>query len=238
MRPKIVNGLDIIEEKNSKWTAEQEAKLIHKKNSEPLFADYKTQQLSKLRKVPFSFYYRYLYNTPEGEEKNGCHKIVDWEAAALYWNCVKKYGSANWEKPFREKLEVQLVNNDLMFLMGNQQRFRNQWLITVLFIRLSETQRHRACFSIVDSLDMMDLNVEIVINFVRYDRAVAKIIVILVAHQRAVRRRYQLKKSGDGFFLCFQISQKTFSITFPVAIIAIAITYRLRATEIGHMDVF
>lgn len=59
------------------------------------------------------------------------HKIVDWEAGALFWRCKRLYGE-DWEAPFRAKLEDSLAKQDLMFLMGNQHRFQNQWLIISL----------------------------------------------------------------------------------------------------------
>jgi hypothetical protein len=83
-----------------------------------------------LRKVPFDFYYHYVCATPDGE-KLFKHKIVDWEAGVLFWNCHKSHGT-EWEKPFREKLENDLCSKELMFLMGNQHRFQDQWLIISL----------------------------------------------------------------------------------------------------------
>ena len=88
------------------------------------------RQVKQLRKVPFDFYYRYVYDTPEGEKERK-HKIVDWEAGALFWKCRESHGT-DWEKPFRAKLEEDLGAKDLMFLMGNQHRFQDQWLIISL----------------------------------------------------------------------------------------------------------
>lgn len=59
------------------------------------------------------------------------HKTVDWESGALFWNCRRDH-DANWEVPFRAKLEEDLGAKDLMFLMGNQHRFQDQWLIISL----------------------------------------------------------------------------------------------------------
>src|SRR3546814_2332911 len=82
------------------------------------------KQVKQLRKVPFDFHYRYICDTPEGEKEHR-HKIVDWEAGALFWNCHKSHGP-DWERPFRAKLEENLGNRELMFLMGNQHRFQDQ----------------------------------------------------------------------------------------------------------------
>jgi hypothetical protein len=56
---------------------------------------------------------------------------VDWEAGQLYWNCKRSHGK-EWEVPFRAKLEGNLTGKNLMFLMGNQHRFQDQWLIISL----------------------------------------------------------------------------------------------------------
>ena len=67
---------------------------------------------------------------PDGD-KVFKHKIVDWEAGVLFWHCRQSHG-IEWEKPFRAKLEQDLTGKDLMFLMGNQHRFQDQWLIISL----------------------------------------------------------------------------------------------------------
>ena len=68
--------------------------------------------------------------TPDGEKEQK-HKIVDWEACMLFWNCRRSHGD-KWEQPFRAKLEEDLGSKELMFLMGNQHRFQDQWLIVSL----------------------------------------------------------------------------------------------------------
>jgi hypothetical protein len=96
-----------------------------------LFDDAEVTRITKtLRKVPFDFYYRYVCHTPEGE-KIFRHKIVDWEVGVLFWNCRKSHGN-RWEQPFRAKLEAELTGKDLMFMVGNQHRFQDQWLIISL----------------------------------------------------------------------------------------------------------
>ncbi len=66
-----------------------------------------------------------------GETRQYRHKIVDWEAGALYWNCCRSHG-AGWEVPFRAQLEQTLPNRDLQFLVGIIHRFPDQWLIVSL----------------------------------------------------------------------------------------------------------
>jgi hypothetical protein len=53
------------------------------------------------------------------------------KVGALYWKCVQAYG-AKWEGKFRQRLEVDFKEKDLLFLMGTIHRFPDQWLIVGL----------------------------------------------------------------------------------------------------------
>lgn len=131
LRPKRLTRLEIKKAKHQDWTDEEREKLAREQMQGNLFSEEDVKrEIKTLRKVPYDFYYWYLCETPEGE-KEYKNKIVDWEAGALYWNCVKNYG-AQWEVQFRKKLEDQFSSKDLMFLMGNQHRFQDQWLIISL----------------------------------------------------------------------------------------------------------
>lgn len=131
LRPKKLIALEITKARNQDWTDEEKEKLMREQMQGDLFSEAEAKrQVRELRKVPFDFYYRYVCDTPEGEKERK-HKIVDWEAGALYWNCRRSHGDA-WQAPFRAKLEEQLAGKDLMFLMGNQHRFQDQWLIISL----------------------------------------------------------------------------------------------------------
>lgn len=131
LRPKRLLGLDITKARHADWTEEERDKLLQDQLQGNLFSEVEQRkELKQLRKIPFNFYYRYLCDTPDGEEERR-HKIVDWEAGALYWRCQQSYGS-DWERPFRAKLEEDLGSKELMFLMGNLHRFQEQWLIVSL----------------------------------------------------------------------------------------------------------
>jgi hypothetical protein len=80
-----------------------------------------------LRKVPFDFYYKYI----SGESVHR-HKLIDWEAGALYWNCFHRYGEQGWLEKFRYKFETEFQKKDLLFLMGTIHRFPDHWLIVGL----------------------------------------------------------------------------------------------------------
>jgi hypothetical protein len=132
LHPKRLLGLDITKARNQDWTDEEREKLLQEQMQGNLFSEVEERkQVKQLRKVPFDFYYRYVCDTPDGEKEHK-HKIVDWEAGALFWNCYQKHGATGWEQPFRAKLEEDLPSKELMFLMGNQHRFQDQWLIVSL----------------------------------------------------------------------------------------------------------
>lgn len=131
LRPKRIIGLEIVPARTPDWTDEERAKLLQEQMQGNLFNEAEAEsQIRQLKKIPFDFYYRYVCDTPNGEIEEK-HKIVDWEAGQLYWNCRQSHGEA-WEAPFRAKLGEDLVGKNLMFLMGNQHRFQDQWLIISL----------------------------------------------------------------------------------------------------------
>lgn len=130
--PKQVVGLLIKDARNKEWTDEEREKLTRAQMQGDLFSEAQArQQVRELRKVPYDFYYSYLCDTPTSE-KPYKHKIVDWEAGALFWKMYTEHGPAGWEAKFRSKFETELIGKDLMFLMGNQHRFPDQWLIVSL----------------------------------------------------------------------------------------------------------
>lgn len=123
VRPVRLLGLDITPVENTAWTDEEKASLLR----EGLFDSNEVRTRPPLRKLPYTFHYRYECATPDGMEEYR-HMITDWEAGALYWNCQRDYGR-NWEQPFRKKLEEEFGQKDLLFLMGTVHRFPDRWLI-------------------------------------------------------------------------------------------------------------
>ena len=126
IRPARLLGLDITPVAQPDWTEEDEAKLFQ----DGLFDSEQVRSRSPLRKLPYSFHYRYECAV-DGEVEQHRHMITDWEVGALYWNCLNRYG-ANWEKPLRQKLEAEFAKNDLLLLMGTVHKFPDQWLIVGL----------------------------------------------------------------------------------------------------------
>lgn len=147
-RPKKIVGLEISKARHDDWTDEEREKLMREQMQGSLFDEAEAKkQVKELRKIPFDFYYRCVWDSANGDYEKKL-KIVDWEAGALYWRCQKSHGAA-WEKPFRAKLENDLQSKDLMFLLGNQHRFQDQWLIISLIyppMRELQDDRQRALF--------------------------------------------------------------------------------------------
>lgn len=123
IRPTELLELEIKASRERDWTEADRCKLIQ----DGLFDSPAVRNRPPLRKLPHDFYYHYLCETPTGVQKFR-HKLVDWEAGALYWQCQQRYGSS-WEEKFRQKLEVEFAQKDLIFLMGTIHRFPSQWLI-------------------------------------------------------------------------------------------------------------
>ena len=121
LRPTKIRELQITPVKDPEWTEQDKIKLTQ----EGLFDSVEVLRRTPLRKLPYDFHFRYAIETSQGTEEL-THKITDWEAGALYWNCIQAYGPS-WETKFRQRLEF--PDKDLLFLMGTIHRFPDQWLI-------------------------------------------------------------------------------------------------------------
>ena len=126
IKPTRLLGLDITPIKDTEWTEKEWISLTQ----EGLFDSDEALSRPPLRKIPFEFRYHYECETPSGIAQHR-HMVTDWEAGALYWNCVSSHG-ANWETPFRARLETEFAQKDLIFMMGTVHRFPDQWLIISL----------------------------------------------------------------------------------------------------------
>ncbi|PWK75672.1 hypothetical protein [Aminobacter sp. AP02] len=141
LKPARILSLDIAPALKQGWTPEELAKLEQDQKQAGLFDEREAKIIKTLRKIPFDFYYSYECHTPTGPVAYR-HKIVDWEAGALYWNCVRSHGN-DWERAFRFQMETRLPGQDLTFLMGNIHRFPDQWLIVSLIYPPRRTSDQR-----------------------------------------------------------------------------------------------
>ncbi|MHB8380774.1 MAG: hypothetical protein ACYDC3_00335 [Candidatus Binataceae bacterium] len=127
LRPSSKPELQITPVSSPEWTSEEKEKLLQLQKQPQLSLDpAEAQELNLLKKLPFEFHYSY-----RSGEMDMRHKIVDWEAGALYWNVSRRH-NAEWERPFRNQLGERIPGTDLHFLMGTIHRFPDQWLIVSL----------------------------------------------------------------------------------------------------------
>lgn len=139
VKPARVLRLVIEKVGSPSWTDDELSKLLQAQNQGGLFDDQDKPDIRTLEKLPYDFYYEYECHIGD----KVCvfkHKLVDWEVGALFFNCRDSH-KEHWEKPFREKLEKEFPTRDLMFLMGNMHRFKDQWLIISLIYPPHELQQ-------------------------------------------------------------------------------------------------
>jgi hypothetical protein len=133
LRPSKMVRLEIKRASNSEWTAEEKVKLTRMQQQSSLFSEEESKRdIALLEKIPFDFYYHYECEVG-GQTRTYRHKLVDWEAGALYRRLRKQYGADGWEAPFRQKFEDDLPSRDLLLLLGTIHRFPDQWLAVSVF---------------------------------------------------------------------------------------------------------
>jgi hypothetical protein len=133
LRPSRIVRLEIKAASNPEWTQEEKAKLTRMQQQSYLFSEEESKRdVAMLEKLPFDFYYHYECDV-EGQVRIYKHKLVDWEAGALYRKLRKQHGPEGWEQPFRDKFERDLPSRDLLLLLGTIHRFPGQWLAVSAF---------------------------------------------------------------------------------------------------------
>lgn len=126
LRPMRIVDLLITKADSTDWSADERAKLMQAQAQGSLFdQDAELKSLKLLKKLPFDFHYLYECESG-GVVTTHKHKLVDWEAGALFWNVCRK---PNWPALFRQKFLEEFSKKDLIFLMGTIHRFPKQWLI-------------------------------------------------------------------------------------------------------------
>jgi hypothetical protein len=126
LRPSRLVDLRISKAQSPDWTADEIDKLMQSQAQGSLFdQDAEQKSLRLLRKIPFDFHYVYEC-CGAGISKSYKHKLVDWEAGALYWNVHRR---SDWQDAFRQRFVGDFAQKDLLFMMGTIHRFPDQWLI-------------------------------------------------------------------------------------------------------------
>lgn len=127
-----LESLEIVEQKEKKWTEEELRKL--KENCDQLDMFFNPETLydtrSPLKKLPYRFYYKYNIYV-KGEKFSLRSMITDWEAGAAFWKFLREY-EKGWKEKFTQRFLEEMKEKDMKFLMGNMHTHQNQWLIISL----------------------------------------------------------------------------------------------------------
>lgn len=124
------------EQEEREWNPEKVREMRDATKQYDLFADNTWRETFKvIDKLPYSFSYKFEDATGKKSEL----QVLDWEAGALYWNCLR---SANGDEPkalakVRQKYFDEFVKKDLHFFLGTTQQFHfvapNPWVIIGVF---------------------------------------------------------------------------------------------------------
>jgi hypothetical protein len=126
LRPSKLVRLQFSKADSPDWTDEEVAKLMQSQAQGWLFdQDAEQRSLRLLRKIPFDFHYHYECRVGDATRAYR-HKLVDWEAGALYWNVHRR---SDWQEAFQQRFLNEFAEKNVLFLMGTMHRFPHQWLI-------------------------------------------------------------------------------------------------------------
>ena len=125
--------IDFISESEDRdWDAKRLEQMRNLHSQLDLFEDNSWRKtFNIIPKLPYSFSYRFEDALGRRSEL----QILDWEAGALYWNCLKATGGDEPQalSKVREKYFESFLNTDLHFFLGTTQQFHrvapNPWVI-------------------------------------------------------------------------------------------------------------
>jgi len=134
-KPARITGF-IWEQEEREWDPAKVAEMRKLTNQGELFAEETWRQTFKvIPKLPYSFSYRFEDDAGQKSEM----QVLDWEAGALFWNCLRSSGDN--EKTALEKVRVKYLDEfghrNLHFFLGTTQQFHfvapNPWVIVGVF---------------------------------------------------------------------------------------------------------
>ncbi len=137
--------LDFIwESEEREWDPDKVRQMREATKQYDLFADNTWRETFKvIDKLPYSFSYKF----EDADGRQSTLQVLDWEAGALYWNCLR---SAEGDEPtalakVRQKYFDAFLKTDLHFFLGTTQQFHfiapNPWVIIGVFPVPHEKQR-------------------------------------------------------------------------------------------------
>lgn len=126
----------IWESEDTNWDPAKVAEIRARSQQKELFAEEAWRETFKLiPKLPYSFSYRF----EDADGHSSELQVLDWEAGALYWNCLRSCNGdekAALEK-VRAKYMEEFCQRDLHFFLGTTQQFHqvapNPWVIIGVF---------------------------------------------------------------------------------------------------------
>lgn len=134
-KPAKIKGF-VWEAEEREWDLAKVGEMRNKTQQEELFAEERWRQTFRLiPKLPYSFSYRFEDDAGKASEM----QVLDWEAGALFWNCLR---SCNGDEKaalgkVRAKYLGEFSKTDLHFFLGTTQEFHfrapNPWVIIGVF---------------------------------------------------------------------------------------------------------
>ncbi len=131
------------EEDEREWDPDKVRQMREATKQYELFSDNTWRETFKLiQKLPYSFSYKFQDASGRQSEL----QVLDWEAGALYWNCLR---STNGDErkalaKVREKYFDEFLKKDLHFFLGTTQQYHfvapNPWVIIGVLPIPPETQ--------------------------------------------------------------------------------------------------
>jgi len=122
----------IWENEDREWDQAKVQEIRNRTNQMELFAEETWRETFKvIPKLPYSFSYRF----EDADGRSSELQVLDWEAGALYWNCLRSCdGNENLAlKKVRAKYLDEFCQRDLHFFLGTTQQFHqfapNPWVI-------------------------------------------------------------------------------------------------------------
>ena len=134
----------IWEEDDREWDADRLRQMREQFQQLALFEDNSWRETFRaIPKLPYSFSYRFEDAAGKGSEM----QVLDWEAGALYWNCLRSTEGDEGRAlaKVRQKYFDEFQGTDLHFFLGTTLQFHfvapNPWVIVGVFPIPHERQR-------------------------------------------------------------------------------------------------
>lgn len=131
------------EQEDREWDPDKVRQMRESTKQYDLFADNTWRETFQLiNKLPYSFSYRF----EDAAGRQSELQVLDWEAGALYWNCLRHANGDEGKalSKVRHKYFDEFTKKDLHFFVGTTQQFHfvapNPWVIIGVMPVPSETQ--------------------------------------------------------------------------------------------------